>query len=127
MVTLRGGFRLFSMAPGLLFMGLIFYMSHKPSVPMPMLFPHQDKVMHFGAYAVLAFLWRIPLRFWPALVLSSLYGISDEIHQAYVPGRQADFLDWLADTAGAAFGAGFFSYLVPRLPASLTRLLVEEK
>jgi len=35
-----------------------------------------------------------------AMVLTSLYGISDEWHQAYVPGREVDVRDWMADTAG---------------------------
>jgi VanZ family protein len=30
------------------------------------------------------------------------YGISDELHQAFVPGRTADWQDVLADTVGAA-------------------------
>jgi VanZ family protein len=36
-----------------------------------------------------------------ATLLASLYGISDEIHQSFVPGRSPDVLDWLADTSGA--------------------------
>jgi VanZ family protein len=36
-----------------------------------------------------------------ALALSSLYAISDELHQVFVAGRSPDVLDWVADSAGA--------------------------
>ncbi len=37
-----------------------------------------------------------------AFLLASLYGVSDEAHQAFVPGRFPDPLDLLADSVGAA-------------------------
>jgi len=36
-----------------------------------------------------------------AVVLATLYGVSDEFHQAFVPGRSADRFDVLADGIGA--------------------------
>ena len=39
-----------------------------------------------------------------ALLLASAYGASDEYHQWFVPVRTADYLDWIADTGGAAIG-----------------------
>lgn len=75
----------------------------------------QDKLLHFGAYAVLAALLVGALartRLGPlaraaivAALLASGYGASDEWHQAHVPGREASAWDWLADTLGAAAGA----------------------
>jgi len=35
----------------------------------------------------------------------SLYGLSDEWHQSYVPGRQSDAMDWLADSIGGGLAA----------------------
>ncbi|MFZ1841932.1 MAG: VanZ family protein [Nitrospira sp.] len=35
----------------------------------------------------------------------ALYGLSDEIHQLFVPLRQGDPLDLVADSVGAALGA----------------------
>lgn len=65
-----------------------------------------DKLQHAAAYGVGAALaahalWRSPR--WPtlALALVSLYGVSDEIHQSFVPGRSCDVFDWVADTTGA--------------------------
>ena len=42
---------------------------------------------------------------WRAVVLASAYGVTDELHQRFVPGRTPDVYDWFADTAGAALGA----------------------
>jgi VanZ family protein len=41
-----------------------------------------------------------------AVAIVSLYGVSDEVHQAFVPGRNADVFDWVADTTGALVAAG---------------------
>jgi len=35
------------------------------------------------------------------IAAASLFGASDECHQSFTPGRQADVFDWLADTLGA--------------------------
>jgi VanZ family protein len=48
-----------------------------------------------------ALLYPVTSRAWLAVLLASLYGVSDEAHQAFVPGRSADAVDWLADTVGA--------------------------
>jgi VanZ family protein len=40
-----------------------------------------------------------------AVLLSSLYGITDEYHQTFVAGRTASMADWVADTAGATIAA----------------------
>ncbi len=40
-----------------------------------------------------------------AIVCASLYGVTDELHQYFVPGRACDPADWLVDTCGAALGA----------------------
>ncbi len=38
-------------------------------------------------------------------VIGSIYGITDELHQGFVPGRCQDPRDWAADMAGALIGA----------------------
>jgi VanZ family protein len=89
----------------------IFWLSHQPSLPMPMLFEFQDKLHHFTAYFLMGVLaWRnfrhfIKLPFSltvVSVVFCSLYGISDEWHQSFVVGREADVWDWVADTLGAS-------------------------
>jgi VanZ family protein len=75
-----------------------------------MLFNHQDKLIHATAYAVMGLLvWRVLVhhyqtRLWLSLfslLFCSLYGVSDEYHQSFIAGRDADVWDWLADTIGA--------------------------
>jgi VanZ family protein len=40
-----------------------------------------------------------------AIVISTLYGVSDEYHQMFVPGRSFDVLDMVADAIGSVAGA----------------------
>ncbi len=35
-----------------------------------------------------------------SLVIAGLYGAADEFHQLFVPNRDCEFWDWLADFAG---------------------------
>lgn len=42
-------------------------------------------------------------------LLAGLYGVSDEVHQWFVPPRQVEVLDVVADTVGGAM-AGFGLY-----------------
>lgn len=90
---------------------LIFWLSSQSSLPTPMLFTHQDKLHHMGAYYIMGILaWRFfndyckkpKAVYFLSLCFCSLYGFSDEWHQSYVPDRDADALDWLADTLGAS-------------------------
>ncbi len=40
-----------------------------------------------------------------ACALASIYGITDEFHQIFTPGRSCDPADWLVDTIAAGIGA----------------------
>jgi VanZ family protein len=40
----------------------------------------------------------------PAFVLAAAFAVTDEIHQAFVPGRQASPLDVAIDVTGIAVG-----------------------
>ncbi|MFM9067463.1 MAG: VanZ family protein, partial [Planctomycetota bacterium] len=46
-----------------------------------------------------------------AAVLLSLHGVLDELTQALIPDRYADFYDWLCDTTGATIGMLVGSWL----------------
>ncbi|MEK7483355.1 MAG: VanZ family protein, partial [Planctomycetota bacterium] len=46
--------------------------------------------------------------FWIAGLAGMFYGISDEFHQAFIPGRCFEIADMVADTAGAFLGAFLF-------------------
>ncbi len=99
-----------------LYCGLIFILSHQPTLPLPMAFLHQDKLVHASAYAVMGWLaWRAFVHTRKpyttvaiaALLFCSLYGVSDEFHQSFIAGRDADVWDWVADTTGASLMLGF--------------------
>jgi VanZ family protein len=102
--------------PALAYALLIFALSHQ-SNPLPFLpkeiFLH-DKLLHAAEYAVLGGLLVPALRMaglrptaalFAAVILASFFGASDEFHQSFVPGRDADVADWMADTLGATLGA----------------------
>ena len=106
--------------PVALYAGTIFYLSaqsHPEDVLPSFLFEGvSDKVLHAVAYAGLgglcyrAFRWGVSGQvashaFLFAIVTASLYGMTDEVHQLFVPLRESGWQDWLADTAGAVIGA----------------------
>lgn len=94
-------------------MGLIFFLSSQsklPAIPGLDKIDYSDKIEHAVAYGVLGFLtWRalnIAAQKWQQIIITigiaAIYGLSDEIHQLFVPGRSFDLLDLAADTLGAA-------------------------
>jgi hypothetical protein len=103
---------------------VIFCLSAVPGDQLDLpLFPHADKLAHAGLYGVLAFLmlrafdgtsWKFGSRIVCTLVVGLGYGISDEIHQYFVAGRQSDVWDVLADFAGGLVGCGIWYFLILR-------------
>lgn len=78
-------------------------------------FAGADKIVHGICFAGLAF-WvsfacgtRSIARIWIPAALTAAYGIIDEIHQHYTPGRSCSFFDWTADAAGAVLGSLCFA------------------
>lgn len=88
------------------------------------------KVGHIIEYAVLAaLLWRafrrgtqwqvnLSILFVIVSVACSLFAISDEWHQSFVPSRTPSARDVLIDVAGALIGIGIYSALTRRKPAA---------
>ncbi len=106
---------LFYWLPILIYCLLIYIQSSYPSLEIVPKRPNTDKFLHFGAFAILGALFlrafttlrlrgNITLLMILCVLLSALYGISDEIHQYYVPYRSADLMDVLADIAGSILG-----------------------
>jgi VanZ family protein len=99
--------------------GLIFFLSSQshPEDQLPWFFPIEvsDKVLHaveYGVFALLcyrAFRWGAgPVVARQAVVLAivtvSVFGLTDEVHQYFVPFRDSSWQDWAADTIGAVIG-----------------------
>ncbi|MBC6719733.1 VanZ family protein [Treponema sp. Marseille-Q4130] len=92
----------------------IFMLSSRSKLPLPdsALFPGMDKVLHALAFGCFAFafsywlgrdMWKSKLAVCVLIVCiaAACYGASDEIHQIFVPGRDASVYDWIADCTGA--------------------------
>jgi len=111
----------------LLYAVLIFILSSRPDLPdMDFFIEINDKVAHIILYTPLGFLLRRALSLHKnmtafqtavlTLIIGVLYGISDELHQAFVPGRYADAADVLADAVGVLFGSTAFYFLRKQQP-----------
>ena len=94
----------------LVWMAAIFAGSATPAKEIPPGVGSFSKVLHLAEYAMLGFLiypyvsWRnMPLLL--AAAVATVYGVSDELHQLFVPGRECDFFDALTDCAGSIIGA----------------------
>jgi len=62
-----------------------------------------DKIVHAVFYGIFAFfIFGASRRYVLSLVIASLYGVTDEFHQSFIEGRDADVWDWVADTVGAS-------------------------
>ena len=96
-------------------MAVIFGLSAMSAPPEPSL-PMSDKVIHGVIYALLGALMVRGLSNarWSevtgatavgAVVLSTLYGYSDELHQRFVPNRTPELADVLVDALGASCAA----------------------
>jgi VanZ family protein len=113
--------------PPLVLMGAIFAVSAQPNLDSGLgLIDHIGrKVIHFGEYGLLCFLWWRALKDVTnprraallALVLASAYAITDEYHQTFVEGRHGTPVDWLIDTAGAGLAAFMLLRRETRAPA----------
>lgn len=109
--------------PPLFWALLLFVASSIPDIKTPDLnVKFQDKWTHLLAYSILGILvaralcyqsrWKFGRQHYVlmAFILGTLYGISDEFHQAFVPGRFSDIYDIIADSIGALIGALIYHY-----------------
>lgn len=104
-------------------MGVIFTASSLPAPELPAL--GADKLVHLLEYAGLTLLlvralaggvWSgvRPRTLATAVMVATLYGLSDEWHQTITPGRSVERADVAADVAGALLGAGV-CHIIERL------------
>jgi len=107
--------------PLLAWMVFIFCVSSVPGRKIPTLFFYQDIAYHAAAYMVLALLFGRVLmsnglssgsaRFILfVLIFGIVYGIIDEFHQRFVPGRQAALFDVSVDGLGSFIGSLFYRW-----------------
>ena len=105
--------------PVLLFMALIFFLSSIPGADIPALFVYQDVISHLVTYFILACFFARALKHTYSnlsslkiilytVVFAVAYGVSDEFHQAFVPGRVVSGLDVMVDGVGSLIGGLIF-------------------
>ncbi len=98
---------------------LIFLQSSYPSPKTVPDVPHMDKFLHFVVYGILGILFfraystlriknNVNLLIIISILSSGLYGISDELHQYFVPYREAELMDVLADLLGSIGGVAVY-------------------
>ncbi|MFW6074200.1 MAG: VanZ family protein [Chloroflexota bacterium] len=112
--------------PSILWMALIFALSSRQTLPPPpgVSFSTGAIIGHFSLYFVLTVLLAVAFSgalrpnawaIFAAAVAASFYGISDEFHQAFVPGRSATLFDVIVDASGAFSAAAFILLASNRL------------
>ena len=112
-------------APVLIYAAIIFYLSSLPSVWLPMegeiqRFDPERLAFHIVEYSILGYLLLRALVntdsfrsngftyvqiLLLAVFLGSLYGMTDELHQHFVPNRTPSLVDWFGDTLGSLVGS----------------------
>jgi VanZ family protein len=104
-------------------MAAIFVLSHQPTVRGADRVP--DWLTHGTAYGTLAFFLaraighdagRSAVSSAAVVLASTLYGVTDEIHQSYVPGRHCDPWDVVKDLGGSVCGVLLFRFRAARAP-----------
>ncbi|MBS1767264.1 MAG: VanZ family protein [Acidobacteria bacterium] len=113
--------RLLPWIPVLLIAAAISWLSQQPVYPFGLQLPPPfDKLAHASVFAALAFALEsalaherpdLPLykRHLLVFIAVSAFGALDEFHLSFVPGRDADVFDWMADTGGGILGLALIS------------------
>ena len=117
---------------------LIFILTSIPGNHIPTIFGVSDKIKHFGAYFVLAILLnftlyiqnRFPLLSKKSMLFTFLitlfYGLFDEVHQIFIPGRAFDWWDLVADIIGSVLGILLVKFIISENSINITKK-VEQK
>ena len=100
--------------PAFFIMGVSWYLSSLSQIEYIPQFFNADKLVHLVCFAGFSFWVSFALNiktyksFWIPTIIVSTYGIIDEIHQHFTPGRYVSFFDWTCDTIGAILGSLIF-------------------
>lgn len=109
---------------------IIFYISSCPRPTEELKLP-TGAIPHFIEFAGLGVLAWLNARLWwrkrakvviVSLIFCALYAASDEIHQAFVPLRSCEFLDWVVDMIGSTTAIVTLEYLRNRKRLVLRRV-----
>jgi VanZ family protein len=101
--------------PLIAYCAFVYIQSSYPSPESLPSFDFSDKLYHFAGYALMGILFyrayvTLPIKDNTSLLIlfsmisAALYGLSDEIHQSFVPYRDGNLLDAVADALGGVVG-----------------------
>lgn len=118
-------------------MAVLYGLSSLPGTPLPddpalygllaWVPPSAQNALHVPVFAALTMAWRWALAAWlrtadarviGACALASGYGVLDEWHQSFVPGRYATLTDVVLNFAGVALGIWLAAWLGKKLAVS---------
>ena len=104
----------------------IFILSSIPGDQFPEIqFKLADKIVHFFIFGILGLLlarsinntvnpfWNDRYILWSVLI-GIVYGLVDEWHQMYIPGRYTSLSDWIADFLGVVCFVALYFYWIGR-------------
>lgn len=105
----------------LAYMGFIFILSSIPGREVPSVLSSYDKLIHFSLYLILGLIFtyfltglksglaQIIVGF-ATFFFIAIYGLSDEVHQTFTPGRNFKVLDIVTDVLGGTTGWLLFQF-----------------
>lgn len=132
-VKLKKSLRIWYSLPAILIAVIIFWLSNTTHPEFPKIgIVWEDKIAHSIAYFIFGIslaMFLMSNTSWDSvqkiglvtLFIGTLYGLSDEVHQYFIPGRDAEFLDWVADVVGICLSLIFIKLLKNKLIESYVR------
>jgi len=120
--------------PVLVWGTVIFAFSSRPSTPTSQIFWEDfilKKMAHvtiFGIFCSLVYralkksLSKQKYMEYLSIALTFLYGVTDEIHQSFVPGRDSTLRDMLIDTFGGVLAMYLILRILPKTPEKIKNL-----
>jgi VanZ family protein len=111
--------------PAIVWGSLLIVLTSLPKLTPPSLgFKMEDKVYHLAFYVIFGFLWaraviqgrieKLQSGLLRSGLFASIFAGLDELHQLFIPGRQCDFGDALADISGVVMALFLFKILFNR-------------
>jgi VanZ family protein len=106
----------------LAWMGMITYWSSQGTLPIDrpdvasVFHDFQHRFAHLLAFGLMGLLGQWAFDGWSrasflAVLATSVFAVTDEFHQSFVPGRRAAIDDWALDTVSAALAIYLFAWL----------------